>query len=90
MCDHRHLSVQITWANGATIGGSSGSPLINVATQRIVGVLTGGYSNCQFQTRSDYYGRLSAVLSPVCSAKLLVLMLFPMLHSIVVGSLLGA
>lgn len=53
--------MQITWTNGATIGGSSGSPLIDTVTHKIVGVLTGGYTSCQDRTQSDYYGRLSAV-----------------------------
>lgn len=52
---------QVTWTRGATIGGSSGSPLIDVATNRVVGVLTGGYSSCQDRTQPDYYGRLSVV-----------------------------
>ena len=58
--------MQVTWKVGATIGGSSGSPLIDVATQKVVGVLTGGYTNCQDRTKSDYYGRLSAVRLPAC------------------------
>lgn len=58
--------MQVTWGNGATIGGSSGSPLIDVATQKVVGVLTGGYTNCHDRTQSDYYGRLSAVSAPAC------------------------
>lgn len=57
-----NVGVQVTWTTGATLGGSSGSPLIDVATGRVVGVLTGGYSNCQDRTQSDYYGRLSVVL----------------------------
>ena len=56
--------MQVTWGNGATIGGSSGSPLIDVTTQKVVGVLTGGYTNCHDRTQSDYYGRLSAVSAP--------------------------
>ena len=53
--------MQVTWSNGATIGGSSGSPLINIETEKIVGVLTGGYTSCQDQTTSDYYGTLASV-----------------------------
>ncbi|CAK0735575.1 hypothetical protein CVIRNUC_000603 [Coccomyxa viridis] len=56
--DTNHL--QVTWSNGATIGGSSGSPLINIETEKIVGVLTGGYTSCQDQTTSDYYGTLAS------------------------------
>jgi hypothetical protein len=67
------LRIQVTWTTGATIGGSSGSPLIDLATGKVVGVLTGGYSNCQDRTQPDYYGRLSVVrrmslsnLNPTC------------------------
>ena len=62
----RQLRMQVTWGNGATIGGSSGSPLIDTTTQKIVGVLTGGYTSCQDRTKSDYYGRLSAVRLLYC------------------------
>ena len=48
------------WGTGATVGGSSGSPLIDVASRKVVGVLTGGYSSC-YDHQGDYYGRLSAV-----------------------------
>ncbi|BDA40579.1 probable protease 1 at N-terminal half [Coccomyxa sp. Obi] len=50
---------QVTSTTGATVGGSSGAPLINVATGKVVGVLTGGYSSCEDRTMPDYYGRLS-------------------------------
>ena len=44
-----------------TTGGSSGSPLIDVETEKVVGVLTGGFSSCETPKGADYYGRLSAV-----------------------------
>ena len=50
----------MTWGEGATEGGSSGSPLIDADTGKVVGVLTGGFSSC-LQPLADYYGRLSAV-----------------------------
>ena len=49
-----------------TAPGSSGSPLINAETGKVVGVLTGGLSDCHATGSPDYYGRLSAVsLSPL-------------------------
>ncbi|KAK9834127.1 hypothetical protein WJX81_000295 [Elliptochloris bilobata] len=50
----------VKWGEGATEGGSSGSPLIDADTGKVVGVLTGGFSNCLQPTTPDYYGRLSA------------------------------
>lgn len=49
------------WSKGATASGSSGSPLIDVESRKVVGVLTGGFASCADQTAPDYYGRLSAV-----------------------------
>ena len=71
MDDARRLvaGLQVTWTTGATIGGSSGSPLIDVATNRVVGVLTGGFSDCQHRTQPDYYGRLSVVRTSTLSSK---------------------
>ena len=56
---HAH-AVQVLWDTGATVGGSSGSPLIDAATRKVVGVLSGGYSSC-YAHQADFYGRLSAV-----------------------------
>lgn len=48
------------WASGVTEGGSSGSPLFDDATHKIVGVLSGGGSACgTIFNLSDYYGRLA-------------------------------
>ena len=52
------------WWRGSTASGSSGSPLIDMDTQQVVGVLTGGYASCAAPDEPDYYGRLSAVRCP--------------------------
>ncbi len=52
---------QVTWTQGVTQGGSSGSPLIDASTHRVVGVLTGGLSSCDTARSPDYYGRLNRV-----------------------------
>ena len=58
---------QIIWGTGATEGGSSGSPLIDADTDKVMGVLTGGFSNCDQPKAPDYYGRLSKVcVAPSC------------------------
>ncbi len=53
--------MQVIWSSGATASGSSGSPLIDVDSRKVVGVLMGGFASCQDSTGQDYYGRLSAV-----------------------------
>ena len=55
--------LQVTWWKGVTSPGSSGSPLIDLDTQRVVGVLTGGLSTCATPNLPDYFGRLSAARS---------------------------
>ncbi|KAK9836324.1 hypothetical protein WJX81_005312 [Elliptochloris bilobata] len=55
--DTTHFEVK--WGLGATEGGSSGSPLIDADTGRVMGVLTGGFSSCDQPHAPDYYGRLS-------------------------------
>jgi len=54
-----HLRIQ-NWDRGTTEQGSSGSPLFDVANERIVGVLSGGIpgEGCD-QSNPDFYGRLS-------------------------------
>ncbi|MDR0438060.1 MAG: S1 family peptidase [Bacteroidales bacterium] len=49
---------RVTWSEGTTEGGSSGSPLIN-SDRRIIGQLHGGYASCNAQTQPDWYGKIS-------------------------------
>ncbi|MBF0413710.1 MAG: DVUA0089 family protein [Desulfamplus sp.] len=48
--------INITWYNGITEGGSSGSALLNSSGQ-VVGQLLGGGSSCKYANEPDYYGR---------------------------------
>ncbi len=53
---------EVTWQSTATDwsvteGGSSGSPLFDETTKRIVGTLTGGGASCTNQSSPDVYGR---------------------------------
>lgn len=53
---------ELTWQStatdwGVTEGGSSGSPVFDETSKRIVGTLTGGAATCTDQTAPDYYGR---------------------------------
>ena len=55
---------RITWSansngHGVTEGGSSGSPLFNNSSGRIIGTLTGGASYCTALTSPDVYGKMS-------------------------------
>jgi len=55
---------RITWSansngTGVTEGGSSGSPLFNNSSGRIIGTLTGGGSFCTALTAPDSYGKVS-------------------------------
>jgi PKD repeat protein len=55
---------RITWSansngTGVTEGGSSGSPLFNNSSGRIIGTLTGGGSFCTALTQPDSYGKIS-------------------------------
>ena len=61
MLNHQRRVKQVVWGEGATEGGSSGSPLINADTGKVVGVLTGGFSSCSQPDAPDFYGRLSKV-----------------------------
>ena len=46
----------VTWRAGATLGGSSGSPLVADSTRRLVGHLSSGMSSCG-GNQGDFYGR---------------------------------
>ncbi len=48
---------EVLWSNGTTEGGSSGSPLFNQGTQRIIGQLYGGHASCLARNEPDYFGR---------------------------------
>jgi hypothetical protein len=55
---------RLTWSSnanghGVTEGGSSGSPIFNNSSGRIVGTLTGGGSYCNATNQPDYYGKMS-------------------------------
>jgi PKD repeat protein len=55
---------RLTWSansngHGVTEGGSSGSPLFNNSSGRIIGTLTGGGSFCTALTSPDSYGKMS-------------------------------
>jgi len=50
--------LNVSWNNGITEGGSSGSPLFNPAG-RIVGQLFGGSSFCNALQDPDWYGKIS-------------------------------
>ena len=52
--------VKLTYALGTTERGSSGAPLIDLATGAVFAVLTGGFSTCANASAADYYGRLSS------------------------------
>ena len=46
---------QVSWDNGVTEGGSSGSPLYD-QNHRVIGQLHGGYSSCTSSDLRDWYG----------------------------------
>lgn len=48
---------EVTWSQGTTEPGSSGSVLMLSATQQIIGQLWGGLASCSNPSASDFYGR---------------------------------
>ncbi len=48
---------EVTWDEGTTEPGSSGSPLMLTATKQIIGQLWGGGASCSTPTEPDYFGR---------------------------------
>ena len=55
---------RITWDEGGTTGGSSGSPAYN-SSGRLIGQLTGGSGNCDSGSGQDYYGKFSGAFSDI-------------------------
>ena len=55
---------RITWDEGGTEGGSSGSPAFNT-NGLLIGQLTGGSGNCSDGSGEDYYGKFSRSFSEV-------------------------
>lgn len=51
--------VAVTYSAGATQGGSSGAPLIDAVSGRVIGVLSGGFASCKVPGSPDYFGLLS-------------------------------
>ncbi len=49
--------LQLSWNNGVTEGGSSGSALFDGTSRRVIGQLLGGSSFCSSPTAPDQYGR---------------------------------
>jgi hypothetical protein len=47
----------VRWSLGVTEPGSSGSPLFDAASQRLIGQLYGGNASCSAPGEADYYGR---------------------------------
>jgi len=51
--------VEVAYSTGATQGGSSGAPLIDAVSGRVIGVLSGGFASCRVPGSPDYFGLLS-------------------------------
>ncbi len=57
---HWKVVWQATTTNhGVTEAGSSGSPIFNENTKKVVGTLTGGMASCSNQSGPDFYGKLN-------------------------------
>ena len=48
---------EVTWEDGVTEGGSSGSPVVNAQSRAFLGALWGGFASCSSSIMADYYGR---------------------------------
>ncbi|MDR2259825.1 MAG: serine protease [Azoarcus sp.] len=55
--------IEITWSNGVTEKGSSGSGLFDNSGQKLIGQLYGGYGTAACSGASDYYGRFDLAFS---------------------------
>lgn len=60
---HARWFHEVTWSEGTTQPGSSGSPLLHSATQQIIGQLWGGEASCTKPLEPDYYGRFDVTYS---------------------------
>jgi len=49
---------EVLWTEGATEGGSSGSPLLLLNSGQLIGQLYGGYASCDAMDEPDYFGRI--------------------------------
>ena len=54
--------LQVTWSQGTTEGGSSGSGLLK-STGHVIGTLFGGSASCSYKQGTDNFGRLSVGFS---------------------------
>ena len=58
----------VTWAQGTTEPGSSGSAIFDASTKRVVGFLSGGEASCSFLGGTDCYGKMSVAWTGGTSA----------------------
>ena len=49
----------VVWTSGTTSKGSSGAPLLDRSTRRVLGQLRGGGASCDKPLVEDYFGRVS-------------------------------
>jgi hypothetical protein len=56
---HSQYYHEVTWHDGTTEPGSSGSPMFLTDSQQIIGQLWGGGASCAELLEPDYYGRFS-------------------------------
>lgn len=53
---------EVTWTDGVTEPGSSGSPIVRAGTKEFLGALWGGFAACDATNMADYYGRIEVTL----------------------------
>ena len=58
---------EVTWQQGTTEPGSSGSPLMRTDTHQIIGQLWGGGASCTNPLDPDYYGRFDVTYPVIAS-----------------------
>jgi hypothetical protein len=61
--DQDHLF--IVWGRGSTAGGSSGSPLFNRRSHKVMGHLRSGFASCNNPEGDDKYGRFDRTYSAI-------------------------